>query len=850
MSRRKRWLWIFLIAVVALGAADEGLARLAGAGWLRGTLTRRLADAFGRPVEVGRYSFTLWPTPRLEAQYVTVGEDPRFGQEYFLRAQAVEAGLRWQSFLRGRFEFDTFTFRGPSLNLVRNAQGRWNLEDWLPAPAAPQKGAARSLRRLARIEISDGRINFKQGVEKSPFALVDMNGSIEQEAPGRWRIDLEATPMRAAVIVQDVGQLAMRGVVGGTSARLRPAALELTWQDASLPDVLRLLRGWDYGVRGRMQAELAATSQGADWAFSATARLRNLHRWDLPLMPGDPAVNLRVRGDWWPRWPGGSSGRLVVKEGVVEAPRSSIRVAGILSWPRRGGPASDAARLQVVSAGVGLSDLLSWYRAFHPGVAAGMAAEGLLGLDAQVTAWPLRIERGVAASDGGRIEGAAAGPFEFSHTVIRFDPRGATLLPASIALPKHAGHLRLAGGLAFDHGGSFHLQLTGSTAHLEDLPEAAALMGVAPPAVWRAVEGPAQLALAWQGQLRPRAIRSHGTIDIEKGLWRGPRGRGVVRLDQVRIEWSPAGKRILVRRADALGAAWSGWLSRRASDRAEPWQFDLKAERVETAALAALFAARQPQSFLARILPGKEMPPEVYAWMGGLDARGRVAIDSLGLGPLRLRRLRGRLAVDSGRLRLTDARADFCRGAVRGSWEMKLSVPPVYRAAAQFDRVSLAQLAGAAPTLAGRFAGVLAGELKLTAAGTSLDELARSAEGRGRFSLREAEDRRVDWFASLAAGSARPGATMFTTAFASLRVGNGRIGLDDVRLEGPAGQLEVTGDVSFSRGLAAQVRTLPLPGRFSPPNRRATALVSQTFELAGTLAALRIRRVGLAPAAR
>jgi AsmA family len=850
MSRRKRWLWIFLIAVVALGAADEGLARLAGAEWLRGTLTRRLADAFGRPVEVGRYSFTLWPTPRLEAQYVTVGEDPRFGQEYFLRAEAVEAGLRWQSILRGRFEFDTFAFRRPSLNLVRNAQGRWNLEDWLPAPAAPHKGAAGTLRRLARIEISDGRINFKQGVEKKPFALVEVNGSIEQEAPGRWRIDLEARPMRAAVIVQDVGRLAVRGVVGGTSARLRPAAVQLTWQDASLSDVLRLLRGWDYGVRGRMQAELAASSQGADWAFSATARLRNLHRWDLPLMPGEPAVNLRVRGDWWPQAPGGSTGQLVVKEGAVEAPRSSIRVAGVLSWPRGAWAASDAARLQVVSAGVGLSDLLSWYRAFHPGVGAGVTAEGLVGLDAEVTGWPLRIERGVAASDGGRIEGAAAGPFEFGHTVIRFDPQGAALVPASITLPKHAGHLRLAGRLAFNHGGNFHLRLTGATTQLEDLPAAAAAMGVAPAAVWRAVEGPARLAFAWQGQLRPRAIRSQGTIDLEKGLWRGPRGKGVVRLDRVRIELSPAGQRILVRRAQALGATWSGWLSRSASSPGEPWQFDLKAEQLDGAALAALFAARRRQSLLTRILPEKEMPPEVYAWMSGLDARGRLAIDSLGLGPLRLRRLRGRLAVDSGRLRLTAARADFCRGVVRGSWEMKFAVPPVYRAAAQFDRVSLAQLAGAAPALAGRFSGVLAGELKLTAEGASLNELARSAVGRGKFTLREAEDRRLDWFASLRAGSARPGATMFATAFASLHVGGDRIGLDDVRLEGPAGQLEVTGDISFSRGLAAQVRTLPLPGRFSPTKRLATALVSQTFELAGTLAAPRIRRVGLVPPAR
>jgi len=846
MSRRKRWLWIFLAVVALLAGADQGLARLLAAGWLHGTLTRRLSLAFGRPVEVGQYGFALWPTPRLEAQYVTVGDDPRFGEEYFLRADAAEASLRWRSLLRGRLEFDTFAFRRPSLNLVRDAQGRWNLEDWLPAPAAPGERAAGPPLSLGKIQVSDGRVNFKKGVEKTPFALVEVNGSIEQEAPRRWRIDLEALPMRAAAIVQDVGRLRMRGVVGGTSARLRPASVEFTWQDASLSDVLRLVRGWDYGLRGRMQAGLTATSQGAGWTFTASARLRDLHRWDLPLLPGDPALNLLAKGDWLPDAAGGSGGRLVLAEGVIEAPRSSVRLAGSLNWPPRAGAAAgDAARLQLASAGVALSDLLACYRVFHPGVPLNLAADGLLGLDAQLVGWPLRIERGAAAGAGGRIEGAPAGPFQLGHIVIQLDSRGATLPPASIVLPKHAGRLELAGRLDFARGGTFHLELTGATAQLGDLPAAAAALGMPAPAVWRAVEGPAMLKLAWKGQLRPFAVHSEGRVDLENAVWRAPRGTQNVRLGSVRFEWVPGRQRILVRRAEALNTEWSGWLSRSASGQPEPWQFDLKAGRVDAAVLATLVAPPRPQSFLARILPEKEKLPEDYAWIGRLQAQGALSIDTLGLGPLRLRRLHARAAVGSGSLRLADAKADFYRGVVRGSFDMRLSSPPAYRATAHFDRVSVAQLAGAESALAGRFAGVLAGDLKLAARGASREELARSVEGRGQFSLRDAEDRRIDWFASLAAGSERPGNTTFTNAFAAFHLAGGRIALDDVRLDGPGRQLAVSGNVSFSRGLAAQVRTLPLPAKFAPAKRPAPALVRQTFELAGTLAAPLIRRVSL-----
>src|SRR5208282_5596330 len=92
--------------------------------------------SFGRPVEVGRFDFSLLDGARLEAHSVTVSEDSRFGHEYFLRAETLTAGLRWRALLSGRFEFGTLSLSRPSLNLVRDAQGRWNIERWLP-PASP-----------------------------------------------------------------------------------------------------------------------------------------------------------------------------------------------------------------------------------------------------------------------------------------------------------------------------------------------------------------------------------------------------------------------------------------------------------------------------------------------------------------------------------------------------------------------------------------------------------------------------------------------------------------------------------------------------------------------------------------
>ena len=95
-------------------------------------LVTQLERAFGRPVEVENFDVQILPSLRLDANNVTVGEDPGFGYEYFLRAERLSAGLRWMGFLRGHFEFGTMSLSKPSLILVRNAEGRWNLERWLP----------------------------------------------------------------------------------------------------------------------------------------------------------------------------------------------------------------------------------------------------------------------------------------------------------------------------------------------------------------------------------------------------------------------------------------------------------------------------------------------------------------------------------------------------------------------------------------------------------------------------------------------------------------------------------------------------------------------------------------------
>src|ERR1700743_3198947 len=94
MSRLRKW-WRPAALVVAIVIVSQvGVSLLVRTNRVHAYLGRHLERAFGRPVEVVRFGVLLLPSPSLSAEEITVGEDPAFGNEYFLRAAHLWAGLR------------------------------------------------------------------------------------------------------------------------------------------------------------------------------------------------------------------------------------------------------------------------------------------------------------------------------------------------------------------------------------------------------------------------------------------------------------------------------------------------------------------------------------------------------------------------------------------------------------------------------------------------------------------------------------------------------------------------------------------------------------------------------------
>lgn len=835
MTRFRKWLVWAGSAFALLVALNFGVSMIVGSRKVSRLLTADLESSFGRPVEVGHFGFSLWNGPQIEADSVTVGDDPRFGNEYFLRAGQLSASLRLGSLLLGRVNFGSFSFSGASLNVV-TVHGQWNLADWLPAPSTSSspKGPSRA-KRLYRIDINNSRINFKRGIVKLPFALIDVNGSVNETSPGRWSISLAAQPLRAAVTLQDAGTIQLDGEVGGTSARLRPARLHLRWDDASIADVLRLFFGYDYGVRGRQDLNLLASSTGKGWRFQLDGRDSGLHSWALAAETENPYVNVRLEGIWFP-----GEGTLKLARGEISGPRSSISLTGGLDWPvanpASGKPAAQVPRLQLhlSSKGVAARDLLAWYRSFHEAIPTRLRAGGLLRGTASIGGWPPRVEQASIEAIGMNASGGAlTKPVKLGVGTLHVSERGATLSLSNLNFGSKVGRFQITGRARHLRRWDYRLEATGSSGQVGHLVGAVQALGIRVPAYWSEFSGGAAIKVDWTGTVPSSQRTVVASIDLKNAIWREPSLPARVRLENARLEATGTQLRLDIRSARALGASWHGWLERRKATGA--WQFTLEGNSLNGQTLLARLRP-QPQrpSLLERIFGFGHAAGSPPLWPASLDASGTIRLGRLSMVPLDLNDVRGRIVIHQGTLEFSPAQARFYGGGVRGTFFFAVEKGvPVWRLRTQVSAVNLAALSRAyGRTDRNRFSGWASGNLDLAARVPTIPSWIDSLRGQAQLSILDARDAGINWLSTLEAGHAVSGRSAFRRCSVQIQLAAGKLTLQNLSALSGRGRLEATGGIDLSHGGALSVHARYFPVAGFAPGR--TKLEERTYEVTGS----------------
>ncbi len=845
MQSVRKWWRLALSIAALLIAAQIGASFLARAQGIHKYLVAQLERAFGRTVEVRHFNILLLPSLLLDAEQVSIGEDPAFGNEYFLRAEHLTAGLRWSGLLRGHFEFGTLSLSRPSLSLVRNDEGEWNLERWLP-PAKSTLGAGSRFygprpqetpsNRLQKIDIDEGRINFKIGDEKLPFAFLGVSGSVEQVTSGRWRLQLEAQPWRSGVTLQSAGTLLVRGDVAGTSARLQPAEVRIQWGKASLADLFRLLRGQDYGVRGVFALYGTAKSgtsdriagadmQPGDWTFSVQARAAQIHRWDLTERSDNPAANVSLEGQWNAGTRSVSAERL-----VVETARSNLR--GSARYALNAAPAWE---VRVDSAGIQATDLLAWYRAFDPNVSNAIAAEQFFTGAITLRGWPLEVDEAAFSSLGGEVRipgldaplriGAFQGgrqraslsvaPVRISYAAPELKD-GATLTAATVAKRRSAPESKGVVEIGFTHDFSNRaggVSIDGRMENVEDVPRIMSALGRPINRGWE-LTGPvsAELHYQWDNAAATRAWSGH--VDMNRATLQVAGLNQPLLLNKARLDWKDGLRSASVTDVEGFGATWSGQLAQAGpadADGSAKWNFRLHANHLDAADLDRWMGPRARPGWLQRLLPsllgGSAANPAASELLRHVNAEGELRVDEFTVEKIKLAQVRATGALHDLHLELRQADARCAGGRLRAKVRAVFLPRPSYDVTAELDRADLRQIPSPG-NLPERITGLASGTVHLTMQGVGREELLQYLAGKGEVKLRDVEFRGWDVDATMADGAPHEGASHWASGQGTFLVRDRGIVFLGLRLDGASEMTLLKGTLSFVQDSDLTFQTL------------------------------------------
>ncbi|MGA8153537.1 MAG: AsmA family protein [Terriglobales bacterium] len=801
-----------------------------GANRLRTRIVSSISLALGRPVEVASVSLRLLPQPGFDLNGFVVEDDPAFGAEPMLRASEVTALLRLTPLLRGRLEISSLSLTEPSLNLVRNDQGHWNLENLLERaeknPVAPTAKAKRERRPgFPYVEASRGRINFKFGAEKKPYALTEADFSLWQDSENAWSMRLKAQPMRTDFNLTDTGLVRVNGS-WERAATLRDTPLNFTllWDEVQLGQLTKLLRGADWGWRGTAELSAALTGTPANLAVTTSASADDFRRYNV-LGGGDMrlGVHCNARFSSVDSRLSGIACQAPVGEGAISLSGSAISLLD-----------SPGYDLEFNVQGMPMQSLLAFARHSKQGTPDDLVASGQL--DAKV-----KVLRGKGSANrvlwegGGQTSGlhlVSGGtnselaldsfPLTFSSPAAGSHAHSPGLAPARVMRTAPEPRLEI---------GPFHVTLGRPTpvllhgwvgrsgyefevqgeAQIPRLVQSARLIGL--PILPTSADGSAKMNLQivgdWSGVVAPRATGTAQLHSVQAKVrgWNAP-----LQIASANLTLTPDRTLVQNINASVAGTLWHGSLALPrpcAANEACLVTFDLHADELAIDRLNQLLNPNVRPRPWYRFLSSASGTPYLLT----ANASGRLTANRVVAGKLVQNHFSANLELKSGLLRLSDLHADILGGKHVGEWKADFtSKPPQYSGAGTVERVELGQLAEAMND--GWIMGSATATYRASASGLTSDEFLASAIGTLQVQAWEGSLPHI-----VLTEKAAPLQIRGLTARFALH--NGKLEVENGKLLSADGIYQISGTASFSRVL----------------NLKLTREGAPSFDITGTLSA-------------
>ena len=782
---RARLAWA--LAVLALLLAVLIVPPMVSVSRYKSRITQLLSASLGRPVRLSSVEVRLLPRPGFVLTDLSVEDDPAFGAEPILHANAVTASIRLFPLWRGKLEIGNISVDEASLNLVRTTEGRWNLDSFFRS-AGKNAGAARALPYL---EATNSRINIKNGIEKLPHSLVNTDLSFWQQSSGEWRFNLRGQPARTDLNLQqgDTGTVRMSGSLRkAASLSQMPIHLDMEWREAQLGQLSRLLAGTDPGWRGDLTGEL--TLDGTAESAQVKSRLRavGVHRAEFaPVAPldFDARCNLIYHFN-----------RRGIEGMVCDSPLGDghIRLSGDLPGDSAAQPRF-TVELDRIPVTAGMDALRTVRSDFAPGIAAkGVVSGKIVYSEAAPEQNPEKDGKQALARAhrrAAKAPSAPAGPLTGSFLVEGFQLQGDGLsapvtVPKIVLEPAAEGDIQgLTATVAIPAGGSAPLSVSTrftlhgyqfavhgqaavararELAHVLGVPHAALLDAIAgdPLAVDLSAEGawvPAEkvallLPSPVQGPATPAAPAGKapadlltGTVTLHNINWKADYlanhvviSQAVLHLEPGQTRWDP----VAFSYGPVKGTA-SLTLPATCTPPACAPHFELQFGQLDAAAVQAAVLGAQEKVTLISTLLARLRPAAAPLWP---TLEGTVKADSLVLGPATMREASAQVKTTESGAEITAFDASMLGGHVHGTGALttprSAQEKPSYSFEGRFEKISPAALGALVDQHWS--GGPLEAHGKVELAGFTQQDLAASAKGTLHF----------DWQRGAASGANLP----------------------------------------------------------------------------------------------
>ncbi len=824
-----------------------------GVSRLKTRITNSISRAVERPVEIGSVHLRFLPRPGFDLKDLVIYEDPAFGAEPMLRAPEVTAVVRLTSLLRGRLDIARLELTEPSLNLVRRGDGRWNWEALLErtqrtplAPTAKSKSETRP--GFPYIEASSGRINFKAGQEKKPYALLNADFALWQESENTWGARLKAEPLRTDMSLSDTGLLRMNGIwQRAGSLRETPLRFSLEWDHAQLGQLTKLVSGNDKGWRGEVRLEATLSGIPAAMQVTADTSIQDFHRYDISSTDG---VRLAAHCDG--KY---SSAEAVMHEVFCSAPVGD----GMITLHGDAGlPGMHRVNLSLNIEGVPVSAVAQLARRAKKDLPADLVSTGSVQGNFAVKengSSPLGPEfqgRGEIAnlrlqSTSTRVEFAPASvPFVLrsSRTGVHTSSwrKSARQMPDALQSPDELyveyGPFPVALGRSAPAqvrgwvGRSGYGMVLRGGAEVSHTLRLGRLLGL--PAIKSDAEGMVQMELqiagSWAGKTSVTdsgfsSPEVTGTVQLHnvRALVRGV--NGPIEISLAELDLLPDETRVEKLNARAADAHWTGSVDLPRGcgvPGACLVRFNLNIEEIGVSDLRQWLSSQPSQRRWYQMLTSAETSAPTF--LENLRASGKVTAGRLRIRNIVADRVSASLDLERGKMKISELRAELLGGKHFGDWQMDFSAgSPVFTGAGTLTGVSLQQMAEAMhdPWISG----IAEGTYHVTASGADSAAFWQSAEGVLQFDLR-------DGVLSHISLTGDEGPLRIARWQGRARLHGGKIEIDKAKLVSPAETYEISGSASLGR-----VLDLKLTRSTDVRLARAGALV---YSITGTVAEPRV----------